>query len=260
MCFEVNMPKEDYERFLKERMFKQEARRKDADQRKTYDEVFDHRTLKLVYKFMIDGTFDTLDFPISTGKEGNVFRATDGDGLFLAVKIFRTSNSTFKNIQRYIGGDPRFKGYEKNRRKLLSAWAQKEYRNLVRMHKTGASVPRPVEQRENIIVMEFLGSEGLPFPLLKDVEVDDYQKCLDLIVKDIRLIHDEAGLVHGDLSEYNIMYSDTHHIIDVGQGMLVTHPGAGELKTRDRDNLMRYFIKKGVNIDSIQLHERMYGT
>ena len=84
--------------------------------RKTLDEVFDKPTLHSLEKLISDGVIDILDFPISTGKEGNVFRGMTPDKNYVAVKIYRVSTLTFKHISNYIIGDPRFKSIHKNRR------------------------------------------------------------------------------------------------------------------------------------------------
>ena len=81
--------------------------------RKTQDEVFDKTTLRTLEKFISDGVIDILDFPISTGKEGNVFRGVTPDKKYVAIKIYRTSTATFKHISQYIIGDPRFKSMHK---------------------------------------------------------------------------------------------------------------------------------------------------
>src|SRR5438093_819362 len=85
------------------------SRSRDGDERKTYDEVFDQRTLLLIAKLINDGVLATVDYPVATGKEGNVFHATTRDGAALALKIYRVSNSTFKTIATYIQGDSRFR-------------------------------------------------------------------------------------------------------------------------------------------------------
>ena len=86
--------------------------------RKTLDEVFDKSTLHSLEKLISDKVIDILDFPISTGKEGNVFRGVTPDKRFVAVKIYRTSTSTFKHMSDYIFGDPRFASLQKNRREI----------------------------------------------------------------------------------------------------------------------------------------------
>ena len=66
--------------------------------RKTQDEVFDKSTLQNLEKLISNKVIDSLDFPISTGKEGNVFRAITPNKEYVALKIYRTSNSTFKSV------------------------------------------------------------------------------------------------------------------------------------------------------------------
>ncbi|MBR2347649.1 MAG: serine protein kinase RIO, partial [Candidatus Methanomethylophilaceae archaeon] len=80
-----------------------------GDERQTDGEVFDKRTLLTIYDFMTSGYVDAVHYPISTGKEGNVFFATDEEGEMMALKIFRTSTSTFKRVAKYVEGDPRFR-------------------------------------------------------------------------------------------------------------------------------------------------------
>ncbi len=118
-------------------------RRKDANDRKVVDEVFDKRNLMRLYKMFSDGVIERLDFPIATGKEGNVFRATTPKGGFVAVKIYRTTTATFKDMAKYVQGDPRFKGISNNRKRLILAWAAKEYSNLRRLTDAGVRVPKP---------------------------------------------------------------------------------------------------------------------
>ncbi len=225
-------------------------RRKDDDDRKSYDEVFDKSNLLRLYKLLCDGYFDTLDFPISTGKEGNVFRATTSDGKHVAVKIYRTSTATFRNIAKYIQGDPRFKGTTSNKRKLRLAWAAKEHANLQRLADAGVRVPRPITRNENILVMEYIGTERMAAPEMRNVALEDPQAVADKILGYVRLAYQKAELVHGDLSEFNVLMDGQEPVlIDVAQGVLLKHPLAQELLERDVKNMARYFRKYGVSID-----------
>src|SRR5213594_4288507 len=63
------------------------TKEKDSETRKTYDEVFDHAALLTIADLITDGVISTLDYPVSTGKEANVFHATGPDGRAKAVKI-----------------------------------------------------------------------------------------------------------------------------------------------------------------------------
>src|SRR5438046_9822066 len=74
------------------------SRVRDADERKTYDEVFDQQTLLLIAKLINDGVLSTVDYPFSTGKEGNVFHAIARDGMGLAVKYCRAGKASFTSM------------------------------------------------------------------------------------------------------------------------------------------------------------------
>ncbi|KYK27059.1 MAG: hypothetical protein AYK23_00450 [Candidatus Proteinoplasmatales archaeon SG8-5] len=237
-------------RELEKKVLAYRFRIKDADERKTYDEVFDHSTLMIIYDMMSSGIFDTLDFPIATGKEGIVFRATTPDGGFVAVKIYRISNATFNNMQKYIAGDERFRNVGKSRRRAIFLWAQKEYRNLERMHASGIPVPKPIKCVKNVIAMEFIGIDETPALHLKDTGTEDAQPLYETLYDCIKRLYREVGLVHADFSEYNILMRDEQPtIIDVGQAVLKNHPMALEFLERDIKNLARYFRKYDIKAD-----------
>ncbi len=225
-------------------------RRKDANDRKVVDEVFDRQNLMRLYKLISDGVIDRLDFPIATGKEGNVFRATTRDGKLVAVKIYRTTNASFKDMAKYVQGDPRFKGITTNRRKLILAWAAKEFGNLERLTEAGVRVPRPIAHYQNIIVMEYIGDEVEPARELRNVRIENPEEIARKILSYIRLAYQKARLVHGDVSEFNVlMLGQEPVLIDVGQGVLLEHSLAEELLDRDVANVARYFRKYGLHID-----------
>jgi len=220
-----------------------------GDERQTVDEVFDKQTLMAIYGMMTSGILDSVKYPISTGKEGNVFYAEEEDGEPLALKIFRTSTSTFKRIGKYIEGDPRFRGLTGNRRKMIYAWTNKEYRNLQRYCEAGLPVPEPVAFSKNCLAMEFIGDENGPSPLLKDTVLDDPDDIYDEAISFIIDGWQEAHLVHGDLSEYNILMMDGEPIfIDVGQAMTADHFNSKELLVRDIENINRFFKNRGADI------------
>ncbi|MBA3045738.1 MAG: serine protein kinase RIO [Candidatus Thermoplasmatota archaeon] len=247
-------------RELESKVLAYRNRDKDSGDRKTYDEVFDRDTLMLLYDLMTNEVIDELDFPIATGKEGNVFRATTHSDNFLAVKIYRMSNATFNNIQKYIAGDERFRNMGKNRRRIIHTWAQKEYRNLERMYAAGIRVPKPIVCTKNIIVMEFIGADGTPALHLRQVELEDPQTVYEQLLENMRLIHCEAKLVHADFSEYNVlMLGQEPVIIDVGQAVLLTHPNAFEFLQRDVKNLARYFRKYDLTLDEKDMMKTITG-
>ncbi|HEV8359745.1 MAG TPA: serine protein kinase RIO [Candidatus Thermoplasmatota archaeon] len=226
--------------------------------RKTEGEVFDRPTMLTLYRLISRNLLKTLDYPVSTGKEANVFHATDPNGHSLAVKIFRVHTATFHHYLQYIQGDPRFESLKGDRRNIIHAWVRKEYKNLLRLHDAGVRVPRPVAWAENVLVMAFVGGEGTSAPLLKDVELANPGVAFEDIAAAMERMWNRAGLVHGDLSEYNIMVADEELvIIDVGQAVMQKHPMAREFLERDTRNVARYFRKLGVATDAATLQERV---
>ena len=231
---------------------REEAERiKDSDLFKTVEEVFDSFTIDNLYKLYRKGVIWELKGVISSGKEARVYWGKSRSGEDLAVKIYLSATAEFrKSIKKYIIGDPRFEEIPSgNFRKLIYEWARKEYRNLKRMWEAGVRVPRPIGYIANIIVMEFLGENGYRAPLLAEVgdELDeDFLKSIfhDVIAQ-IEKIVCEAGLVHADLSEYNIMiWREKPWIIDVSQAVTHSHPYALEFLQRDVENVYNYFSER----------------
>jgi RIO kinase 1 len=233
------------------RLFRSEESSNDA--RKVLDEVFDRRTMAALYKLTSNGIIDTIDFALATGKEGNVFRGTNHEGEPVVLKIYRINTATFRSIATYIEGDPRFKGLSGNHRKLIYAWCTKEFKNLSRMVEAGVRVPEPIDFHENILLMQYLGTDTTAAPCLRNVELtqDEADEFYKEIVKFIKLMYRKAKLVHGDLSEYNILvHEGVPWIIDCGQATLTEHPNADALLLRDIKNVNRYFRSLDVKVKS----------
>ncbi|MEM2157521.1 MAG: serine protein kinase RIO [Sulfolobales archaeon] len=189
---------------------------------------------------------------MSSGKESRVYWGKSFNDDDLAVKIYLTSSAEFrKGMIKYLMGDPRFKNVPKSTRKLISTWARKEFKNLKLMHEVGASVPEPIAQHENVLVMKFIGDGGVRAPLLKEVELElsEYEEIFYRVINDVKRIYRFAGLVHGDLSEYNIMvYRSIPYIIDVSQSIKISHPNAYDLLMRDVSNLINFFRGLGLEV------------
>ncbi len=210
---------------------------------KIYNEVFDMSTLKSLEKLR-NTYFKELDYCISTGKEANVFRAKSETG-YVVVKIFRTYTTNFERMDKYIRGDPRFAKVKHKRHQLVYQWCGKEYRNLIKSYNLGISVPKPYAYRKNIIVMELIGHKGNPSLLIKDTEIRESQKYYEKII-DYMVKMYEGGIVHGDLSEFNILdYDNNPVIIDMAQSVLLQHPMAKKLLKKDFHNINKYFKKLG---------------
>jgi RIO kinase 1 len=218
---------------------------KDSEDLKVLEAVFDTRTLMDLYSLASKGIIDSLGGSVSTGKEANIFRALGG-GRPLALKIYRISTSNFKAMQDYMHGDPRFGSVKGTKRAIVSAWTRKEFRNLKRAEEAGVRVPHPIAMRENILVMDMVGRDGEPAPLLKDVHLGPKEalSAYKKLCEYVSLLYNEAGLVHADLSEFNILYDGEPVIIDMGQSVTLDHPMARKFLDRDIRNLARFFRKE----------------
>ncbi|MDD4620328.1 MAG: serine protein kinase RIO [Methanosarcina sp.] len=229
---------------------KSRAREKDSDRLKVEENVFDVPTLKILYTLSNKGIIKAMGGAISTGKEANVFHA-EGPDKELAVKIYRIASSTFKTMDAYIMKDPRFTNIRNNKRDIIFAWTRKELQNLKRAKSAGVRVPEPLLAEKNILVMEFMGENEVPYPLLKSTHLENEEAKLvfDIIVEYMHLLNKKANLVHADLSEYNILIDPndlTPIFIDMGQSVTLEHPNAREFLYRDVQNILRFFSRYGI--------------
>jgi RIO kinase 1 len=219
-------------------------RTKDSDVLETVEEVFDRKTLMALYQIINKGVIDSMKGVVKAGKESRIYWAKSPTNVDLAVKIFLTSSMEFKkSMIQYIQGDPRFRiGHDY--RKIVYTWAQKEFRNLTEARAAGVKVPKPIYTHENIIVMEFLGREGVPSPILKEVPRE--WLTLDLyndLMGSVSALYRACGLIHADLSEY---------MIDFGQAVPKEHPMAEEFLRRDIEKIVKFFKKAGLDVPGVE--------
>lgn len=236
-----------------------QARDKDKADRATSDLVLDDATRLRLLRMINLGVVSEIHGVISTGKEANVYGAVllpeDGsEPVQMAIKVYKTAILKFKDRERYITGEHRFKsGAEKgNSRKMVKLWAEKEYRNLKRISSQGIPSPTPIELKMNVMVMSFLGDKkGWAYPRLRDAGVNTDDEWRDLYIQLLgvmRRLYQVCKLVHADLSEYNILYHDkTLYIIDVSQSVEHDHPMSSEFLRMDIKNIGDFFRRNGVD-------------
>ena len=238
----------------RDREFEQfEDRIKDAEQFKVEQSVFDDATFGALYKLVADGHIEAFGGPISTGKEANVYEALGADDTEVAVKIFRINASPFQQMRTYLEGDPRFEGLGSDKKAVVLAWVRKEFANLQRAREAGVRVPRPIAVERNVLVMELVGLVEDRARRLAEVTVENPEIAYEVVREYMRRLH-TAGLIHGDLSEYNMIIHDGELvIIDLGQAVTVHHPNAGDLLRRDCENVAAFFSRQGVDTDADEL-------
>ena len=216
--------------------------RKSREEWKIYKNVFDSFTERHLFQLASQDHFEELEMPVALGKEANIFTARKKDGSHIIVKIYRLENCNFNKMYSYIRADPRFMGLENQKRKVIFTWVQREYRNLL-LARQKIKVPTPYLFRDNILLMELIGKDG-PAPQLKDKIPENPQKFLEKTIKNMKLLID-AGLIHGDLSEFNILNDEEEPVfIDISQGTTTNAQSARELLERDIKNVVKFFRKK----------------
>jgi serine/threonine-protein kinase RIO1 len=215
----------------------------------------------------------------------------------IVAKIFKTTLTDFKNRAEYIEGDHRFSGSDqKNKRaekigefgldeedeeatnthrersynsdKMIELWADKEFKNLIKIHEAGVSSPKPFARKKNMVFMEYIGtldSDGYcsPAPTLREIKmslsVDKLNRCYTQVLDSMIKMYTKCKLVHADLSPYNILYRNgSVYIIDVSSAVDISHPKAMEFLRRDCEQIHNYFygiegLNNVMNIDHMML-------
>ncbi len=217
--------------------------------------VFDTFTNRNLFELKSRSYFDELISPLFVGKESNVFIAKRGKKKVI-IKIYRVQNADFKRMFQYIKQDPRYDFLRNRRREIIFAWTQREYKNLLKAERGKVKVPKTIAVRSNILIEEFIGDDN-PAPPLKDAYPENPKKFFTDVVKEMKKMY-KVGLVHGDLSSFNILnYDDKPVIIDFSQATLVKTPNSEELLIRDVKNIVSFFKKLGVKANIEEIVEKI---
>ncbi len=219
------------------------------DKDKVLEAVFDKSTVMILSRFINNGIISYVNGAIGAGKESQMYWAVDPSGQDLAVKIYLVTTSNFKKRYPYLIGDPRFTRIKRGTRSLVELWAKKEFRNLSKSFNFEIPCPEPITVVKNILIMKFVGVNGVPSPTLVESEVDytDYEKTIEIISD----LYQKAELVHADLSEYNIFKTENGPVVfDFGSAVDIRHPKTKEFLERDISNITRFFVKRGLTVDN----------
>lgn len=250
---------------------------KDKSDRATSEQVLDPRTRMILLQLINRNIVSEIHGCLSTGKEANVYHAlsipepsegadggaaaeTDPTPLHRAIKVYKTSILVFKDREKYVAGEFRFRqGWNKSsNRAMVKVWAEKEMRNLKRIYAAGIPCPEPIYLRLHVLVMGFLGDKkGWPAPRLRDVkfegltaqeEEDKWKGLYVQLLGYMRVIYQVCKLVHADLSEYNLLYHENKlWIIDVSQSVEHDHPRSLEFLRMDVKNVSDFFRNRSVD-------------
>ncbi|OIR59147.1 MAG: atypical/RIO/RIO1 protein kinase [Amphiamblys sp. WSBS2006] len=240
---------------------KEEGRNRFTDKknRATCEQVLDPRTRVILLKLLKQGELLEINGCVSTGKEANVYHGVPSPDESIALKIFKTSILRFKDRKEYVEGEFRFRrGYSGNNpRKMVRQWAEKEYKNLQLLRKAELPSPRPLFIKQHVLGMSFIGdeSDGTPAPRLKDWRGtgDETEALYRQALKHTRALYKKCRLVHGDLSEYNLLvYKNTLYVIDVSQSVENDNPRSLDFLRRDCFNVLAFFKTRGIETISVR--------
>lgn len=236
---------------------------KNTEQFKVEESVFDDATFAALYRLVQQGIIEAFGGPISTGKEANVYTALAGkrgreqlaeDQTEIAVKVYRITASDFTDMREYLVGDPRFEELG-DKKQVVLAWTRKEFANLDRARAAGVRVPQPLAVERNVLAMEFIGTGTDRAKRLAEVSVENPKTAYEVVREYLRRLWD-AGLVHGDFSEYNLLFHRGQIVvIDVGQAVTIHHPNAREFLRRDCANVAAFFSRQGHTVSEDELYD-----
>ncbi|MHB8427664.1 MAG: PA4780 family RIO1-like protein kinase [Acidiferrobacterales bacterium] len=212
------------------------------------------KTPKSLESLMRDGLVDAVIRPLKSGKEASVYVVHSG-GEIRCAKVYKEANQrNFRQASQYTEGRKvrnsrqaraMQKGTRYGRKEQESAWQNAEVDALYRLAGAGVRVPKPHCFVDGVLLMELVtDSEGNAAPRLNDLELSeaqarDYHGAL--VRQVVRMLC--AGIIHGDLSEYNVLVGrDGPVIIDLPQAVdAAGNNNACRMLVRDVDNLAAYF-------------------
>jgi len=245
---------DDYDDILVNSKNKRNKKLKDSSNIETCEGI-DKNTRLLLFKLQNADIIAQMNGIVAQGKEAFVFHSLGNESASCeyATKIFKTTKIEFKNREIYIEGEWRFRfqSASQNPRKIIPLWAEKEYRNLTRIHRSGIPCPAPIYLKKHIIVMEFIGTKAYPAPKLSSIitklnieeKTDLYWQAVILLK---RMYH-EAELVHADFGAFNLLvHKDKLIVIDLAQAVSISHPNSIHFLRRDCYNISNFFYASGV--------------
>jgi RIO kinase 1 len=254
--------------------------------------VLQHEPERAVPAWLTAGdTEDEVLGLLKTGKEAEVFvverRTLDGrQSAILAHKRYRPTKvrkgeleamgfsraRSFTNDAMYHEGRKFRRSREQRaverltdlgKRILADRWPAQELETLVTAYDAGVTVPYPVEFTGDGLLMQMLGDDGVAAPRLVSARLDDAElkRAWGQFVDDIGLLT-EAGVVHADLSPYNVLWwRDRIWMIDFPQAVdLVGNPHGFDLLHHDVTTMCTWFTRRGIDCDAESLYADLLTT
>jgi len=184
------------------------------------------------------------------GKESDIYYAINFDEKEILLKINRTGRASFQQVKRkrdFLKGRFHYSIFS-----TASTAAKREYEILSKLQERNLPIPQVFGHNRHIIAMEII--DGIE--LINVQSIRKPIKVLEKIIEFAKVIYQQYGIVHGDLTEYNVLFEEKSEritIIDFPQAVNKDHPDAIDLLTRDFTHLLDYFGKKhGITTDEVE--------
>ncbi|MCE4625610.1 MAG: serine/threonine protein kinase [Desulfurococcales archaeon] len=195
---------------------------------------------------------------IGVGKEGRIYLAESPAGDLVVVKFHREGRRSFQHIRKlrsYAMQVPRKSWF-----RVAKLVGEREFKVLAALKDEGAKVPNPIAWNRHAVVQEFI--PGVELYRVRDLSVDEAEKILNDIIDTLAIAYQRVGVVHGDLSEYNVLVTEDieAYIIDWPQFVYKDEPGADELLLRDVRYIANFFKRKyRIQVDIGEILKRVRG-
>lgn len=226
---------------------------------------------KRIQPLIDDGLVDEVLRPLMSGKEASVYVVRCGDEIRCAKVYKEAAQRSFKQAVQYQEGrkvrnSRRQRAMEKGskfgRAQQEEAWHNAEVDALYRLARAGVRVPTPYGCFEGVLLMELITDEdGNVAPRLNDVSMSEEQAVEDhamVMHYIVRMLCE--GLVHGDLSEFNVLVDENGPvIIDLPQAVdAAANNHAQSMLTRDVNNMTRYYAQFAPQLENSHYAEEMW--
>jgi RIO kinase 2 len=185
------------------------------------------------------GILEAFGKSLGVGKEADVFDALNPKGERIAVKFHRLGRISFRQTVRKRSYTTAHSAGWLFQSRLA---AEKEFQALKLLFPKKVAVPEPLSQNRHVVAMGMIeGAELANWKRLSRPE-----KILKEILRNVRKAYLKAGVIHADLSEYNIILKPNKHVLIIDWPQYVTreHPNAEMLLSRDVQNVLEYFRRK----------------
>ena len=207
-----------------------------------------------VNAFVKGGSIEAFGHRLGVGKEADVYDALAPGNRQIAVKFHRLGRTSFRQTRRKRGYVSEHAGWLFQSRLA----AQREYEILKILYKKGVAVPEPLSQNRHVVVMGIIAGGELK----RWRQLENPRRVFSKVMLNMRRAFVKAGVIHGDLSEYNIIVKPDMDIliIDWPQAVRVDHPNAEELLARDVSKVLRFFARRfGVKAEAEKVLDYVTG-